>query len=350
MSRYAVEIVNPDGELVVDLSGRAFARRIVLSRNEPEDITFTVNLPEFERYCRLLGLIPQNVLAVYQNEVRIKRRQNYICGGQLIYRDIQINAQNENLEVRATGFLNLFKDRYTEAERIFTATEATEIAETLINETQALDNGDFGVTIGSMATVGPHDRTYRRTNIKDALQALTKVQTNPFDFEFTYDKVFNTYATLGSNRPEIIFEYPKNIKDFKVPVDATGLANQIIVLGSGIGELAANQEIVEDLGSQLNYKLRQKIITPNSVQESGTLIDHGNAELAAWAYPFELPSIVVDGNLAPYIGDYQLGDYVKVKLGKYQMIEHIDTMYRIEKIDIQIDDNDNESIRLYLSR
>lgn len=350
MSRYAFEIVNPDGELVADFTGLAFARRLTLSRNEAEDIYFVMDLNAFERYCDLLGLEPQNVLAVYQNEVRVKRGQNYICGGQLSYIEPKITANGQTVEVRATGFLNLFKDRYTDIERIFTAEEATTIASTLINETQALDNGDFGVTIGAMATVGDHDRTYRRTNIKDALQELTRVQTNAFDFEFTYDKVFKTYESIGSSRPDIIFEYPNNIKAMNVPLDATGVANQIIVLGSGFGEEAAIQVTVEDEPSQLNYILRQKIITPNSVQEVDTLTDHGNAELSAWSVPFELPGIEVDGNLVPYVGDYGIGDRVRVRIKGYKMLEHIDTIYRIEKIDVGVDENDNESVKLYLSR
>lgn len=350
MSRYAFEIVNPAGELVADFTGRAFARRLTLSRNEAEDIFFVMDLNEFERYCDLLDLEPQNVLAVYQNEVRVKRGLNYICGGQLSYIESRINQDRQVIEVRATGFLNLFKDRYTDVERIFTAEEATTIASTLIDESQALDNGDFGVTMGVMATVGDHDRTYRRTNIKDALQALTRVQTNAFDFEFTYDKVFNTYESIGSNRPDIIFEFPGNIKSIGVPLDATGVANQIIVLGSGFGEEAAIQVTVDDEASQLNYKLRQKIITPNSVQEADTLTDHGNAELSAWSVPFELPSIEVDGNLVPYVGDYGIGDRVRVRIENYKMLEHIDAVYRIEKIDISVDDNDNENVKLYLSR
>lgn len=349
MSKYTLEIVDPNGQIIADFSGRAMNRHVTMSRNEAEEISFSLDLGEFERYCRLLSVDPKNVLAVDQNEVRVRRGTTYLCGGQISYINPTIDSNAQKVEVRATGFLNLFKDRYTDVERTFTATEATTIAANLITESQALTNGDFGVHIGTLATVGTHDRTYRRTNIKDALQALTQVQTNPFDFEFTYNKTFNTYTSLGSSKPSIIFEYPKNIKSISVPLDGTGIANEVIVLGSGLGEEAAVQVTVDDTGSQLNYKLRQKIITPNSVQESATLTDHGNAELAAWSFPFELPSIVVDGNLSPHIGEYSVGDYVHVRLGQYLMINHVDAMYRIEKIDLQIDDMDNESITLYLS-
>jgi hypothetical protein len=343
---YIFEIVNPNGELLADLSGMAKARKIDLSRNEAEDIQFTINLQDFEKYCASLNIEPQNILAIYQNEVRVRRGSNYICGGQLIYYETKF----ETIEVRATGFLNLFKDRYTGDERIFTAVEATEIAETLIDETQAHEYGDFGVTMGTLETVGVHDRTYRRTNIKDALQNLTNVILHPFDFEFTYDKVFNAYATLGSQRPEIVFEFPRNIMDYRVPFDATGLVNHIIVLGSGNGDEALNSYIGEDETSKLNYKRRERVLTPNSVSSEDTLEEYAMAELAAWSVPFELPIITVDGNKAPFLGDYHLGDYVKVKLLNSKMTEHIDSMYRIEKIQIKVDDDNNETIDLSLSR
>ncbi len=348
MNKYAIEIVNPVGALIADLTGRAAARRITLSRNEAEDIQFVIDINEFERYCRLLSVTPQAVLAVYQNEVRVKRGENYICAGQIGPISTHVDVTRQEIQVRATGFLNLFKDRYTATERIFTGTEATEIASTLIEETQALTNGDYGITIGTLEAVGAHDRTYRRTNIKEALQDLTRVQNYPFDFEFTYNKVFNAYQRLGSIRPEIVFEYPNNIIDFTVPNDPTGLANEVTAIGDGISGTAP-EETVSDTDSQLDYSLRQKFINVNNVSEADTLTDHATAELEAWKNPSTLPVIRVDGNKAPFIGGYHLGDYVRVKLMGYAMINSIDSLYRIEKIDIQIDDNDNEEISLTLS-
>lgn len=347
--KYTFELVNPDGLLLADLSGRARGRKITKSRNEPDEINWSIDLNEFERYCRLMSQSPQDMLIVGQTEIRVKRGDEYLSGGQVNYIQASIDSQNQTLDVKATGFLNLFKDRYTGVERIFTSVEATMIAATAINESQALTNGDFGITIGLLATVGPHDRTYRRTNLKDLLQNLTTVQTSPFDFEFTYDKTFNTYASIGSNRPDIIFEYPNNIKSLTVPLDGTGIANEVTALGGGFGEEAQTQSIAVDLGSQSNYQLRQKIITPNDVIEQDTLDEYAESEIAAWSFPFELLQITVDGNIAPFITDYGIGDYARVRVKKYDWLSHIDRMYRIEKYNLSVDENDNEEVVLYLS-
>ena len=348
-SKYSIELVNSAGTLLADLTGRAMHRRIILSRNEAEDITWRLDLNEFEKYCRDTNQDPRNLLINGSTEVRIKRGQSYLCGGQLNYFTPYVSPKQQYIDIKASGFLNLFQDRFTAASRIFTATQATTIASTVINETQAQTNGDYGVTIGSLATVGLHDRTYQRTNLKNLLQDLTRVQTASFDFQFAYNKVFNTFAQLGSQRPDVIFEYPKNITSFSVPNDATGLANHIIALGSGFGQQAQTQAVVDNTSSQTTYKLREKVITPNGVIDVSTLTDVANAELAAWAFPFELPSITVDGNQAPFVTDYGIGDQVRIRIKNYKMLSHIDGLYRIEKIDLQIDDDDNETINLFVS-
>lgn len=355
-SKYSVELVDSSGNLLADLTGRAGQRRIIQSRNEAEEIQWTVDLAELEYYCRLLGQNIKTLVVPNSTEVRIKRRSKYICGGQIVYRNPHLTKNSQTLKVRATGFLNLFKDRYTGTTSLgsvtesFTSTQKTTIASTLITETQALTNGNFGVTVGTLATVGTGDKTYNKTNIKDALQNLTNLKTGAFDFEFTYNKVFNTYARLGSNRPDVVFEWPGNITDFEAPYDGTSTANQILALGQGFGDQAQTAVEENDNGSQLNNKLRQRIILTNGSDDSdGGITNAAKAELAAWSFPYELPTLIVDGNQAPLVTDYGIGDYVTVIINNYRSLENINGLYRVEKRIIDIDENDNENVTLIMS-
>lgn len=348
-SKYSIEIVDPAGNLLADLTGRAKNRTVSMSRNNAEDIQWEIDLNEFEAFCRTNNRDPRTILVNGSSEVRIKRLGTYLCGGQLSYFITKLDTNNAIIQIRAQGFLNLFADRYTTLGRTFTATDASTIAATLINESQALTNGNYGITIGSLTTVGNHDRIYNRATIKQELLNLTTVQTAPLDFEFTYNKVFNTYAQIGSDRPEIIFEYPKNIKNISIPNDATNLANEVIALGAGIGTDASNQVTVDNTSAAISYRLRQKIMTPNGVSSLTELTDQANAELNTWSFPIELPTFMVDGNLAPFITDYKIGDRVRLKIGRHKFLEHITGLYRIEKIDLAIDDNDNENVTLYVS-
>ena len=694
MSKYTLEIVDPTGQRLADLSGRADKRRFIVSRNEAEDISWRLPLDEFENWCRDTNQDPRLVLKKCSSEIRLKRGSKYLLGGQLVYKSTHIDANERYVDVRAEGFLNLLADRYTVAERVFIATERTTIAATLINESQhgddsnavsnpsfetdltgwtsynaavlarqtgigvdgasgngsalsfpftagngvlwanpitlsaeftiyakiscsnlaatprfigggttnnkighqgngkffvrvlgggnsdlssasfpqdndwhdviltrdgsnkcdigydfgaptrlfsdaaqsgdsvwqyigcnndgsepwsgkissvviwnrkltagelaavysgafpangmvgewqmnegagitvadtsgnsntgnitgatwttgnlpamsalraytaggggvqvtvsgltvgtpyvasmyvrgiggealaiasdasgdapdtvslttdfvlvthdfiasgvshtliissdtsnatfyldnvavAIDpaNWDYGITIGPVqATVGTGDRTYQRTNLKDAIQAFGDLKLGGFDHQFTYDKQFNTYTTLGSNRPDVVFQYPGNIKSLDLPDDGTGLANEVTALGSGIGSDAVVSVVASDLPSQTDFKLRQKIVQSNGTDNTdGGVTDEANAQLTAWSQGVEVPILIVDGNKGPAVGDYWVGDYVQVNLSGYKSLEHINGMFRIEKLDVTIDKDDNEEVRVYVS-
>jgi hypothetical protein len=103
---------------------------------------------------------------------------------------------------------------------------------------------------------------------------------------------------------------------------------------------------VDDLQSQINYKVLEGKLLQSSVTDEDTLTDNGNAELAAVSTAFEILTIQVNGNVAPFVTDYKIGDYVKVTIRE----ENINAMYRIERINLTIDENDDEDVWLYLSR
>lgn len=348
-SKFSVELANPAGQVFADLTGRAPQRSISWSRNEAEDIAWNLDLNDFENLASRLNVAPQSLLIPYQTEVRIKRGSTYLAGGQLAYYKPKLTASGATIELKATGFLNMFKDRYTAAESIYTAEDASAIAWAEIDTSQSETNGDFGVTQGDLATVGNHDRTYRRTNLKDLIQAFGNLQNGSFDHKFSYDKVFSTYARLGSDKEGLLFEYPGNIIELEVPNDATSLANRITVLGSGFGEEAQVQTVVNDTDSQAQYKIREKIIQSSNVQEEQTLEDQGQAEAAARSTTNEIPILTLDGNVSPFvISDYEVGDRIPVKISNHELLSHINGMYRIEKIDFQVDEEDNETVKLYV--
>ena len=346
-SRWHFELWSPTGVLLADLAGRAKNRRITQSRNRAEEMVWQVGLDDFETYANAMNVDPNTLVVPGATEVRIRRGSKYICGGQLTYVSPVITDQSQDMELRASGFLTLFGDRFTAARREFTATEATTIYSTLITESQTGTNASFGVTIGSLATVGAHDKTFKSEKLQDAIERGCELFD--FDHEFTYDKVFNTYSSIGSRRPEIVFEYPGTIRAIRAPIDATNLKNRIYVLGSGAGDQGNATVQVDDANSQINYKVREERLNFSDVEDLTDLTNHGNSELSAWSYPFQIPGLEVDGNLPPYVTDYGIGDYVNVKCNNYAMLRQINGMYRIEKREILIDENDRETIRLYMS-
>lgn len=81
--------------------------------NDVESLDFNLDLVQFEKRCELLGLTPSQLLTPYVHDIRVRRNGDYIIGCQVVEANIDIpNDGNVTIQVRCTGFLNLFKDRY----------------------------------------------------------------------------------------------------------------------------------------------------------------------------------------------------------------------------------------------
>lgn len=353
-SRYSIELYTPSGQQTADLSGIAKNRRFRLSRNNADQISFDLDLFEIERYAHSINTTAVQLIQPGITEVRVRRLGNYLVGGQVGPVNPLMDSTSQNMPVNVIGFLDLFKDRMTSNLRIFTNVQRTTIAWTLINESQSQGaDWDFGITQGTLVTLPEtYSRKYQNVPIRSGLKDLTELQL-AFDMEITPDKVFNTYVAIGSIRPEIEFQYPGNIKRIGAPIDPSNIANQLYLLGSGIGQSAQTYLPSGDAGSQANYKVREKSVILSDVLDSGTLADYGHRELESWKSPLQVPTInfVAGVNGAPQTTDIHIGDYV----GAYahsgsSFIDSINGLYRIETIDIQPDGNDVENVALGLGK
>lgn len=362
-SKYTFELWSKSGVMLADFSGRASGRKIVQSRNYPEQIEFSLDLNAFERYCRDSGVDPKTLLITNSTEVRVRRAGTYITGGQLVYKTTSLAAEGQSVACRVQGFLALFSKRYTgttpaglvsedHTAASGTAKSRTDLAWYLINASQSLTNGSFGITRGlTGGSTTLYDKTFGRTNIMNALQAMTELKTDPIDIEFSYNKVFNTYAQIGSDRPDIVFEYPGNIRDGEFPDDGTDVTNEVIALGQGGADGVQQPAFGIDLDSQLNYQLRQDVVQSNGTDNSnGGITDAAESAKEAKSKPLKIPAITVNGNVAPYVTDYRIGDRVRVKINNHPLIDDVNGVYRIEKRTITIDDNDNETVKLEVSK
>ena len=116
---YTIEIWNwHTGKYVADISKILTSElEIEWVLDDVESVSFSIDLVQFKKMCQLMGVEPQEVLTPYVHDIRIRRNGQYILGAQVVETNIQINNDSPStIEVRATGFLNLFKDQYiTEA-------------------------------------------------------------------------------------------------------------------------------------------------------------------------------------------------------------------------------------------
>jgi hypothetical protein len=344
-----IQLTDPAGTVLADISGIAAGRQWSRQRNNSDDVQFTLSLDKWEAYCRKLGIHPRELLRLRWTEVRVREGDVWLAAGRV--EGLNTALGDGTIKIHAGGFLDLLRKRRTAAERVFTAMEATDIAWTLIDESQGLPNGDLHLTLGpNQATAGAHDRTYKRTVIKDALQALTEVQTSPFDFEITPLKDFNTYLQLGSARPDIKFKWGVNILDAAISEDTADLVNEVTALGSGFGDDAVAQVVKSNDASEVDYGLAQEVLTSNATDNSdGGLDNEASAYLAAWANPVVLIDVVVDGNKPPFVTDYGLGDYVSIDLTGHPWLDGVKGLFRVQAQTGTISDDDERSLKLTVS-
>lgn len=339
--RYELELwIN--GVQVGDISKLAQNRKYTIKRNDSEELTFELNLTAFENYCAQAGRLPQAMLEPYVTDVRVRRNGVYMFGVQVVDMEYTFGEDEQTIAVKCTGFLDLFRDRYV-TKSYDPETEATEIFWDLIDTTQTVD-GDFGVTQGSewYETGVARVRNYIDQNVKDGAVNLTDLIDGNFDFKFTHDRKVNTYQKIGSDRENIPFTWPFNIQSLKVPRTGLNTYNYIIGLGSGFGEETLRSELGDSV-SRTNYGTRQKIVSFNSVELQETLDDHVAAELAKSKDILVLPKLSVTGEFCD-LGIIGIGDRIPVNVSRPAI--NLSGMYRIEQIDVTLDENDAEAIDL----
>ena len=158
-SKYSIEFWDKHGNQLADFSGRAYNRQVTMSRNQHEEIRFSLDLNDFEDYCARSKIDSSQILIAGSTEVRIRRLGKYLCGGQLAYCEPAIDTGGQRIDCIAYGFLWLFGKRTTgetTAGQVLevhtadygTAKSRTDLAWYLISASQALTNGDFGITRG----------------------------------------------------------------------------------------------------------------------------------------------------------------------------------------------------------
>lgn len=348
MEKYSIELWSRTGVFLADISRLVKGLKFDLQRNEAEQLEFSVDLGVYESYCASIGTNPTSILGPYQTDVKVKRNGEYLFGTHIGYVTTEMGETSSTISVRCFGYLNLLIDRYvTKSYDLSENWDAVDIAWDLIETTQSQTNGDLGMSQGAQQTTTvQRERNYDRQNVKDAIVNLTKLVTGNFDFEFTYDRQFNTYEQIGSDRHlELQFIYPGNIRAVSVPRDGTALYNKIYGLGSGFG---ADQviSIQEDNDSQLNYGVHERITVFNSVVLQDTLDENTDGDLQQRKGLLEIPTMTVSGEDFN-LNEFGIGDRVTVQIDEHPFLATVAGIYRIEKISVSVDENEAETIKLY---
>lgn len=115
---YTIEVWDINGVFVADISKYiSTSLRYNFVVNGVEEIEFAVDLVQFELLCEKIGARPINIIEPYRTDIKIRRNGEYLLGGHVIQTNVNFNSsENNKLEVKCTGYLNYFKERYMTAE------------------------------------------------------------------------------------------------------------------------------------------------------------------------------------------------------------------------------------------
>ena len=323
------------------------------------------NLGEFESYRNLrfgkrlnnYGVcsfdIPANdpkvssLIAIRIYTVWIYRDGVLLWAGEQASRSGELDEKGDNwATITCYDWLEQLNSRYTVNEKIYTYQDGSAIAWDLIDTTQNDDDGDLGITQGSLPETTFREKTYTNQRVLGAIQSLANLQDG-FDFQITNEKVFYISEFIGTDRSdEIILEYGVNVRSVRITEDFTNPATRAIILGQ-TDEVGDDVRIERnDAGLRAIYKLRESLESQLEISEIATLEATGDALLRKYGEPLMKVTMGIARSGAPTITDFSLGDIIRViiKHGIYDVNE----AFRIFEWDVLYNSDDTETLSLSL--
>lgn len=334
--------------IIKDKNGNALAsldtaqnRRFNWYLNKSGDASFDISIddPKLNGDMLLLG----------DKELYIYRNNQKIWGGELTLETDAIDDTQAIATFTAKGFFDLLSKKIVGSAatpRSFSATDAGSIISTLLTEVQTGTNASFNITTGVIETSVNRTVSYSYQTLQQIIQQLSSDQIdNGFDFDVDQDKKLNIWAQRGRTRNDIILEYGKNFTSFRRTLDASGMANEIIVLGNGSGGSMA-VVTVDNTTQQPVYKIRQATISKKDYTNTGVLTDFGQQTLDLKSTPQQSLVITYQGDSEPFLGTYNCGDYIRVRMQRGFIT--IDDLYRVHQISVTLNNDGLETIQVTL--
>ncbi len=253
--------------------------------NKEPTASVKISFEELERLMTAYGETIVNALTTTIIELYIERDGEKIFYGILSNMNIRPRAEGErNIILKAVGFFGLFSKRIVGIpKKVYTTTDAGEIAWDLIDTSQTSDNpySDFGITEGSIDASVNRDRTYRFDNIKDSIILLSNENLDTgFDFEIDNNKAFNVfYPTKGSAKPNIIFD-EKILADYRYEKPLIlELANIVYAVGEGYNDDVAFETRTAAAGVRSPFGTLEEVLRESNIKTSATLQAKGDRRL-----------------------------------------------------------------------
>lgn len=299
-------------------------------------------------------MMRRSVIAPNNTALWILRDEVVVWGG-LIY-GVGVNTEDETLEFAGQGFWSYFAHRTNRKKLTFTATEQFTIAETFIDNAQAILDGDLGVTVAWNPAAGSgvlRDRTYyayERKVVAEAIADLAAVNRG-FDFELVAGGTVGAFTkTLHLDYPQrgrstdIVWEAGKNIVLLDYQEDGDRYANQVTAFGNGEGREMLIADLADTGTGLLVFEAQE---SRKDVKRISTLEAHAQATLNRLRDGERTCRVsITDSTDAPF-GAYIPGDEVRLRISRGWL--DMDERWRIQAFTVSPDDGGGETIEVDLA-
>lgn len=315
----------------------ATGRTLTLARNAGGDAKCTLPL--------LVAGDPAIAPHIRHGEVDllVSRDGRRLWRGPLMASDGTLGTETGDMTLAGVPIWETLEHRIIPPGREILATEATQIAWTLIDDAQAGPGRALGIAAGDLPNSVARSRTWDTpTPTTQAIQELADLDDG-FDWSLTPQQQgvgdgwrFDTWWPRQGDHKDLVLEWGRNIGQVQWTVDAIKIANHVTARGSNQIPVTA-----QDATSQGLHRVRESEVSAGDVDDATMLGD-----IAAGAIqpaPVFIPRLTCLPG-AVTLDDVGIGDTVHVRVlhGWLQ----IDARYRIEQIDITISDEGEEQLTI----
>lgn len=287
------------------------------------------------------------------------------------------NDDNQTRDVRASDIGSYWRKRIIYYSYTYTGQNPTAIAQTLINNAQAVTGGNVNVTVTRQIdsaytepTVTLEVDTYELRTVGETVEELAKAETG---FEYDYAYAWNTAGTLNItmqlvyprrgrnfNQSGHVFEVGRNVTSFTWPSDGTRVANRVYATGNGEGDAmlissaSDTYQLLPASSGGPGYPLLEEVTASKrsrGVDGQSQLDSITAARIQAVSTPVVLPELTVRADLDPVFGSYITGDACRVIIPPNispRFPDGLDTYRRIVGWNVSVDDEGTEAVRIIL--
>ena len=301
-----------------------------------------------------------------RNCIYVDRNGILVWGGVIWQRSY--NSDSQTLSITAREFESYFEKRLITTTENFNNADQLLIARTLIDNAQAVANGDIGVITGSETSGVLIDRVYYDYEFKQVWQAIKDLadQDDGFDFNIKveYDNITNEPTktlVLGSPRTGHIdtgvgdintnvFVFPAgNITAYEYPEDGSITTNSLYVTGAGSNEGKLLTNATASTSFTNGFPLLETTVSYSDITDTTVISELATGRVLALSEPPPIIKVVVPAFVEPEYGTYSIGDDIRLMITDERFPTGLDEIYRIVGLNVEPGEDGPERVTITLT-